>query len=483
MLHAVVISLFLVIAMRDTEGVFSHDPGAVPRWASTLLVILPMLVLGGLGSLVSWRTHRQLSRHGRSRALRLHHRCMVAVQIGVALWHAAAVLALGWAGTVRSITGNLVVVDELLIIAPAMLTLASLWWSSYPIERLLHEQSLIPELDSSKPVYRMPGRWENLWMHVRHQVLLIALPITALFAWHETIARLPDAWFPTWDRAVLTTSLQVLGVVLVILAAPVAIRHLWDLEKLPRGAVRDRLERLCAASRIRARGLLLWNTHGTLANAAVLGPVYPFRYIMLSDALLESLDAEQVEAVMAHEVAHAKLHHLPWLGASVLVPILLITLASDLALHSVPSGAVYNIANWASVVVMLAAAVLVFGWVSRRFELQADAFAVRWLASSHADETRPGTVQPEHAGAMASALAHVAKLNHLPVKKFTWRHGSIATRIDRIGSLVGRGLDHRRWPINRQVLWIKLGSLLGLLLVAGVAWFGGAFGSGAEAMP
>src|SRR5690606_31987071 len=65
--------------------------------------------------------------------------------------------------------------------------------------------------------------------------------------------------------------------------------------------------------RVRFREVLLWRTFGGMVNAAVMGMLAPLRYILLSDALLEHLPAEQVEAVMAHEVAHIRKRHLVWL--------------------------------------------------------------------------------------------------------------------------------------------------------------------------
>src|SRR5207245_2516160 len=64
-----------------------------------------------------------------------------------------------------------------------------------------------------------------------------------------------------------------------------------------------------------------------------------------------------------------------------------------------------------------------FGWVSRRFESEADLAAAR-LA--------PAADPPPYGAArkMAEALARVAELNRVPPWAWSWRHFSIERRID-----------------------------------------------------
>jgi hypothetical protein len=67
---------------------------------------------------------------------------------------------------------------------------------------------------------------------------------------------------------------------------------------------------------------------------------------------------------------------------------------------------------------------------------------------------------------MAGALLSVARLNHIPVRKWSFRHGSIAERIARIRRL--EGLPRSRLPIDRVVLWCKLAIATGMLTVIGL---------------
>jgi hypothetical protein len=70
---------------------------------------------------------------------------------------------------------------------------------------------------------------------------------------------------------------------------------------------------------------------------------------------------------------------------------------------------------------------------------------------------------------MRSALETIARLNAVPRRRFSWRHGSIAWRQRYLDSLIGRPL--RGLPIDRLVRRLKLAIAL-TLLATGVmtAW-------------
>ena len=104
---------------------------------------------------------------------------------------------------------------------------------------------------------------------------------------------------------------------------------------------------------------------------------------------------------------------------------------------------------------------LVFGYVSRRFERQADTFAVKHVVSvsSGAD-----VIDDRSVNVVSGALWGVAALNHVPATRRSWRHGSIEWRVNYLRSLVGRRVD--RCLIDRQVKWMKLGAVV--VVVVGI---------------
>jgi hypothetical protein len=64
---------------------------------------------------------------------------------------------------------------------------------------------------------------------------------------------------------------------------------------------------------------------------------------------------------------------------------------------------------------------------------------------------------------MRSALMAVAGVNGVAMKRFTWRHGSIASRRRHLLTLVGRPID--RLPIDRLVRAIEGVSVLVVIAV------------------
>ncbi|QKK09010.1 MAG: hypothetical protein HND58_13120 [Planctomycetota bacterium] len=107
---------------------------------------------------------------------------------------------------------------------------------------------------------------------------------------------------PGWvvDRDVIvygSVGLQLLGVVALLAFLPLALRLLWDTVPLGPGGLRDGLVAMCGRYRVRVRNILVWRTHGAMINGAVVGLLPRLRYIVLTDALLETLSGAQVEAV------------------------------------------------------------------------------------------------------------------------------------------------------------------------------------------
>ena len=402
------------------------------------------------------------------------YRSTVLLFFMVGLWYGVLKLT-------RVILGDLILIDEFLTLIPPLGMIIWSWWSYYPIDKRLREAPLIRRLDTGLPVHSIWTRWQYLLFHVRHQIALMLVPLLALMALSELINRyVPDRW------SALGIDLQSLSMVIcsamVFLIAPVVIRHLWATAPLPAGELRDRLMMMCRDYGVGIRELLLWDTFGGMVNGAVMGAISRVRYILLTDALLEALSSEEVEAVMAHELAHVKRHHIFWLvgvgvaamaglalGWAVIIEIIIVSLGvggedtyGGLIIH--PAGQVICTGLLACVTWAV-----VFGWVSRRFERQADSFAVTHFATKKIGPTieQPGTpvtIPRSAIEVMTRSLQQVADLNHLPTTRRSWRHGSIAWRQTYLRRLEGIPLG--QLPIDRQVFAIKLAAMgTGIALV------------------
>ena len=253
----------------------------------------------------------------------------------------------------------------------------------------------------------------------------------------------------------------------VFLMAPLMARVVLDVQPMPHGELRDALLDVCRRHRVCVRDLLLWRTNGSMINAAVMGIIGRLRYVLITDALLEMLRRDQVCAVMAHEVGHVRRHHMIWL---IVCLIACIFLTAHLVHWPLALAGWWNVwpTGWdaslgiVAAMAQLALGLTVFGWVCRRFERQADTFAVQHLSglgadanfSAHADAGAP--ITPEAVCSLRSALGAISHLNAVDPTRHSWRHGSIRWRQRYLDSIVGRPM--RKLPIDRMVRWLKLAS-------------------------
>ena len=133
----------------------------------------------------------------------------------------------------------------------------------------------------------------------------------------------------------------------------------------------------------------------------------------------------------------------------------------------------------AAIMVTLAYWLLGFGWVSRRFEREADLFGARCVTPTDGACNAPCAVHsvsisPEQhdsrvcatgAAIFTSALDRVAALNGIPRHERSWRHSSIGSRIRFLTSLAGD--PNRTTAFERLLRRIKCG-LLATTIVGGV---------------
>ena len=151
-------------------------------------------------------------------------------------------------------------------------------------------------------------------------------------------------------------------------------------ESLPDSPLRRRLDALCQRSGVRYHDVLLWKTDHNMGNAAVMGFIPRFRYILLSDLLLERMPDEEIEAVFAHEMGHIVHRHMAWYVVFVVV----LTLLNVGPGRWLAEGLTRLGASGQQLVVFLAwitKFLILFGFISRRFERQADVYAARTIQS------------------------------------------------------------------------------------------------------
>ncbi|MGE5756168.1 MAG: M48 family metallopeptidase [Planctomycetaceae bacterium] len=458
-------------------------PGALTRTAEALGgVAVVALAAFGLGRWVAFQVGRW--GYATSGILRRYRRGLVAVEVLSLAAFGATVHGLGWPAVVRSGfgLGDAVLIDDALILLPFLLAELAAWWVLHAAERALRPS-------------RTDGPARYLMLKAR-QSLGLVLPGLLLIGLGQDLAR--RQW-PRWSESPWATliGMAVLGAAALLLA-PVSFRLAWPAHRLPPGPLRDRLEHQAHRLGFRFTDILVWDTGRDLFNAGVTGTLPWFRYVLLTDGLIERLEPREIEAVFGHEIGHIAHRHLLDLGLFFLGSLFLIALlvgAIDEALGAVlPSLApatrgpsmVASVAEEATA--LLGAGLyflVVFGLISRRFERQADVFGCRAVSCGQPDcpphidvnlasDSAPlaASVCPAGVRICANAMDEVAALNGLDRGTWTWRHGSIARRIAFLESLEGKPEAVRRF--QRGVVRLRL--VIGLVLLATMAT---AIGTGA----
>ncbi len=469
MLHPLILIAAVATLAADTVG-HAGDRFLPDSWAVGVILFS--------FTLIALATHfaihlagRRLDRTGSARALRSADHALTASRAATGLAYLAGVFLLGWVGVVRSAIGDWVGVDEALALAPVIAVYAAGWWSFEPIERRLHDAVLLRAIDQGTPVHAAPTRLGYTSEKLRSTLFGALVPLAMIVVWAESVTFAAERWgwspWPTDDERTLAALAvaQILGAGLVLALSPPIVLAIWRTTRLPEGELRERLSELCRRHRVRVGGFRVWDTRGMVLNGAVLGVIPRLRYVLLTDAVIERLERAQLDAVMAHEIAHVRRRHMPWLIAGLLAclgwaSVAVGSLASMLeGVVERTDGIAAGVSDGVGLALMLALGLVGFGFISRLFERQADAFAVRDAAES-ADRN---IINFDDAEAMAGALDRVARLNHIPPDKFTWRHGSISQRRRRILALVGAPVG--RMKVDRAAGWMKL---LVLLAIAGL---------------
>ncbi len=248
------------------------------------------------------------------------------------------------------------------------------------------------------------------------------------------------------------------------------IQKFWRCKPLEPGYHRSRIENLCRKAGMGYANILDWPIFGgRMITAGVMGLVKRFRYILVTNALLQMLEPEEIDAVIAHEIGHIKKKHL------LFYLLFFVGLYDDLLRHIQCAGIFYclfrnhlqahnqhrhrsdhryhmdiqpghyhcfsNLFRF------------IFGYFMRNFERQADTYVYALFDS---------------AGPLISTFKKIAATSGDPSDKPNWHHFSIKDRID---YLVKCEAD-RTW-ITRHDNKIKksiAAYLVGIVLICGIGY-------------
>lgn len=376
------------------------------------------------------------------------------------------VYVFGWGWTVRSLCtpaapigpfpATLLPGAEFLTLAPLLISLVLTWLFFYNVERAIQETAC-PYCEGHSSFW---SRGEYVRFHLRQNLALIAAPILLLIVLKGLHRLFADAEF------LVAASLGLPIALFVFL--PWILRLTLGLRPLPAGPLRCRLEAMARRLNFRCSDILLWNTHGDVANAMVAGILPWVRYVLLSDRLIHELTPEEIEAVFGHEIGHVKHRHMFYYMCFLFVSLSVVTglwsvaksqwqpVPHAMLSFSAQTGVARTSQAWNAseeesyeevlplIMIVGAYIFVVFGFLSRRCERQADVYGCRAVScartdcAGHGQEDLPAPnglgLCPTGILIFIDALEKVAFINgisrHRPGWLQSWQHSTIARRVE-----------------------------------------------------
>jgi len=352
---------------------------------------------------------------------------------------------------------NIPLLEKFVLLGPFFVTVILGWTLDYRFHLAVRTAAA----DEHTPAAPYWSRGKHILYNVRHLLLFTLVPIGLILLVMDVLEMYVLGSIPASSRDVVYLAASLGTALTVFVLAPLLITRIWRTRRLEPGSLRTDLEDICGSLKLKYRDILVWESEGVIANAAVMGLIAPVRFILVSDGIVDRLERHQIRAVFAHEGGHITAHHLPYLMMMAVAIMSLCGSAAELI------AILADLGEPAAMLLMLAlvfaAGGLVFGAISRQFERQSDVIGA-WASAPPPDGSP--RITEDGAAIFAGSLEQIARLNGIDPHKRNWRHGSIASRVSYILSLGSSGGTRRQ--IDTTVRRIKIAIILGLIAAAAV---------------
>lgn len=279
---------------------------------SALTMLMPLTAAAQV--LIARRRHRRElpgSWYSRFQSMSRLHACLWCIA------SIAIVTTAGWPSVVQKLNLETPLLNELLLIFPAIFGLAT--------SRAVF---IFASPTGGLSVKREPGEIFSLWIRMR--VIMVITPILFAFVVTDLVQlsiNLKSNLF------FLVASWTFIGSLLAscIVFYPRFLLWIWKTKPLTDCRLMESVTDHLRMAELRSRKVHVWQTHRTVANAAAIGIIPGTEVIVLSDLLLETFNAEEVDAIILHEIGHIKLRHCVKRIALVLIPLFLLALDQSLS--------------------------------------------------------------------------------------------------------------------------------------------------------
>ncbi|NLI32796.1 MAG: M48 family metalloprotease [Deltaproteobacteria bacterium] len=332
--------------------------------------------------------------------------CFLAIDVYV--FHIKSCLQmLPWAD--RSIT-----LTDLLGLGIFILHLCAVWLFSHPIYQRIH-RSHITKLAYFKG-------------HLSFSIAVL-IPWLIISLVSDVVHAMKSETFLHTEAGQILLAYSLL--ICFVLLAPPLVVTVWGCESIEPGPLRSDLEAFCTRYGFRVADFKLWPLFGgEMLTAGIFGILPRLRYILITRGLLTILNTNELHAVMAHEMGHARRYHMIFylllfsafmaLTFSFNDGLFLIILTQTGAInwlltpdhsHVTLLSLIYNLPF---VLLLLIYFRFIFGFFMRNSERQADAFALELMG---------------HPGGLVSSLRKIAYYSGRTDDVPSWHHFSIRQRI------------------------------------------------------
>ena len=333
--------------------------------------------------------------------------------------------------------------------------LITIWYFSYPVHRSVFQSGV------TRRSFVRSNLKLNLPILIPWFILSTAYDLIALSPWYQS-----GVFMSGFEGQILLFAC-LLSLLMVFM--PGILQYLWGCKPIKRSEKGRQLEAFIRERRFKCRHLLEWPIfEGRIMTAGIMGIIPRFRYLLVTASLLKNLSIEELKAVLAHEMGHAKYRHLLFhiiffVGFAVISfglydfslalfsahPLFLEIVTGENP-HMISLS--YLLLSLPTLIVLIVYFRYVMGFFMRNFERQADLYSALTMG------TPAYTI---------SALEKIALLSGKSRNLPSWHHFSIKERADCLWRMLGNpGLvkQHNRFVVVSFLIYLASLGALGYLL-------------------